>query len=445
MPDGLGVAGSGAGGSASSAARRDEPSTETEIAAASTLDPGGRTSSGSGLAAAGSELAGTELTSSELTGSEAEVAEPAGSEPTAVSVAADSGGAEPGAGELAGRVRTVSGRVLAGARVTVTTTAGVEVAHVRTEDDGTYRVPGLEAGSYLVVAVAASCRPGASRVQVAGPLSRLDLAVVGVGSLRGRVRKVTGGAAVDGPVSVSLVPAGGVGRGEAVSVLATGPGGEFVVPSLDEGRYRVEAAAPGFQPASAEVVVEVGRETQVELVVTGAGTVSGVVRVGPDGPPAAGCAVALVDPEGAVTRAGVTGADGSYRFDDVAVGAYTVVAGGFEPVAEPLTLQFGDRRRADLSLGGRRRIVGPLAGRGELATPLDLADRERVGGNGNGTSSGGVGVTGTRTNGNGWSTATPGSGPDLRRSGDHRSDPEIDGGRSVAGSEPRTGEFPLDS
>ena len=84
-----------------------------------------------------------------------------------------------------------------------------------------------------------------------------------------------------------------------------------------------------------------------------AARLSGVVRAG-RGDPLAGADVTLTDTTGQVVARTVTGPDGTYRFEDVAEGGYTVTASGFPPVARSVDLGATEDYSLDLDLGQLR-------------------------------------------------------------------------------------------
>ena len=76
----------------------------------------------------------------------------------------------------------------------------------------------------------------------------------------------------------------------------------------------------------------------------------GVVRA-PSGRPVEDARVTLLDAAGNVVDSVTTGADGVFRFVDLAAGSYTVIAAGYPPVATVLQLAGGGRTERDLELG----------------------------------------------------------------------------------------------
>jgi hypothetical protein len=76
----------------------------------------------------------------------------------------------------------------------------------------------------------------------------------------------------------------------------------------------------------------------------------------------------LLDAGGDVVAARSTGADGSYRFADLAEERYTVIASGYSPVATPIVLDGSSDDAVDLLLGDEE--PDAREGHGFPATPV---------------------------------------------------------------------------
>ncbi|MFD3702284.1 MFS transporter [Nocardia sp. NPDC058658] len=101
--------------------------------------------------------------------------------------------------------------------------------------------------------------------------------------------------------------------------------GAYAIEAPRPGNYVLIAAAAGHQPEA--VSVSIGERAQhVDLMLTGAGELTGVVRSARRGEPLWGATVTLTDPEGEVVGAAITGEDGTYVCRDVVSGTYTLVA-----------------------------------------------------------------------------------------------------------------------
>lgn len=87
-------------------------------------------------------------------------------------------------------------------------------------------------------------------------------------------------------------------------------------------------------------MVELGATASesVDVALSPGGRVVGVVTTARDGRPLPDANVSLFDGSGELAAATVTTDDGQYAFPNVMAGEYTVVAEGFAPVDEPVTV-----------------------------------------------------------------------------------------------------------
>jgi hypothetical protein len=116
------------------------------------------------------------------------------------------------------------------------------------------------------------------------------------------------------------------------------------------GEYTLAASAPAFRPAALPVTVQASRETRQDVELAGGAVLRGTVRA-PGGRLVEDARVTLLDAAGNVVDSVTTGADGHFRFVDLAAGEYTVIAAGYPPVATVLQVAAGRRTERDLQLG----------------------------------------------------------------------------------------------
>ncbi|MGW8377157.1 MFS transporter [Streptomyces sp. ODS28] len=193
-------------------------------------------------------------------------------------------------------------------------------------------LPGRGAAASRVAAPAVAS-PGAPVVEQ--PVAEADLA-----SLRGHVRGADGEPLAG--ASVTLVDHGG----RQLGVVRTEADGSYALALPEGGRGRAGAvlvgSAPGHLPKATPFGAPEPRGGRYDILLRPAGTrVRGTVRAR-GGRPLAEARVTLLDANGETVASGVTGEDGGYDFTGVPEGEYTIVAGGFGPVSEPVSLRGAD-------------------------------------------------------------------------------------------------------
>lgn len=215
-----------------------------------------------------------------------------------------------------------------------------------TDANGYYQVLGLPAGSYTVKATHARFAPG---YQLGIPAGRrgVDFALSPGGSIAGSVLARTGGPVVGARVGVlyKLWVAGGVVRGTEAFHLAhsetfevpTNSAGRYRLDRQPEGEYDLSVKAPGYLEAALEI--DLARDEQragVDFLLEVESVVSGRLT-DPEGRPLAHGTItatrleegAEADPLrlGGAEQVAESGADGSYRLDNLAPGLYWIAAG----------------------------------------------------------------------------------------------------------------------
>jgi EmrB/QacA subfamily drug resistance transporter len=243
-----------------------------------------------------------------------------------------------------GHVRHADGTSVHGATITLIDRSGHQVGRGRSEPDGSYlmRTPG--AGSYTLVAAAPGHRPRASTVMVGSQPSDVDLVLTGTASLAGTVRAGRTGAPVPG-ATASLADA----AGEIVAVGHTDDGGRYRLADLAEGRYTLAVSAPCCEPTALPVTIAEGSETTQDAELGFGGRLEGAARTR-SGEPVPDARITVLDASGNVTAAVVTGPDGTYSFENLSAGVYTVIASGYPPVASALRLTPGQSQPFDIRL-----------------------------------------------------------------------------------------------
>ncbi|SDO41328.1 MMPL family transporter [Actinacidiphila guanduensis] len=219
------------------------------------------------------------------------------------------------------------------------------------EEDDTEAAAGAFAGAVAVAgADARGAASGMGSLAAGGPGAggAIGAARAGVGGSAGTegaadgsadghlVRgRVTGAAGLPVPHSeLTLIASDGrqVARGQA------GQDGTFALPAPRGGSYVLVANAPGHHPQTASVLTGTG-PVDCDLRLTGTGTLAGTVRRA-DGRPVQDVRVVLQDADGHEVATLSTGADGSYSFDNLYPGRYTLLTQGYPPF--PATVRIPD-------------------------------------------------------------------------------------------------------
>lgn len=121
-------------------------------------------------------------------------------------------------------------------------------------------------------------------------------------------------------------------------------------------------------PAEGHVSHDIALATRSQL--------TGTVRSAGAGRPVAEALATLVSEDGHVVGSRVTGEDGSFRFDDVAHGVYTITASGYAPVASEIEIGLGQPSEVVLSLVPPA-VDAPSGGRGAGESPSPRPDAPR--------------------------------------------------------------------
>ncbi|CAL9579753.1 MFS transporter [Streptomyces sp. enrichment culture] len=254
--------------------------------------------------------------------------------------------AGPGA-PLCGTVRHHDGTPLPGAALTLLDAHGRQTGRGASGAGGRYALSTPAPGAYVLVASATGHQPRAVTLTAGahpdGPVER-DIVLGGAGRLHGTVTAPDGAPAED--AAVALTDA----RGEVVATARTGPDGGYALTDLLAGHYTLTAAAPGTGPTALPVGVHPDRDTRQDVEIAGGAFLHGRVRA-PGGGPVDDARVTLLDAAGNTVGTLTTGPDGTFRFADLASGAYTLITSGYPPVATPVQVAGGARTSRDVRLG----------------------------------------------------------------------------------------------
>ena len=294
------------------------------------------------------------------------------------------------AGTISGTVYNASGTApIENANVWANRQDGGGGSGAQTAADGTYTVDSLTGGSYIVSAMKdgyitefyqeVSDYESSTEVVVVGGQDRpnVDFTLETGGSISGTVVNASGTPVVG--ANVGAHPAGG---GCCGGGAPTRLDGTYTITGLATGSYLVIADRDGFvqtffdgvanHASATPVAVVAGAESQnVDFVLLSGGAISGVVRNASGTAPLPNVEVRAQPFGGGPGEDVLTGADGSYRIDDLGPGQYRVVAGGQNYIEEfwqetpeyasatPVTVvQGGDEQGIDFTLESGGSISG---------------------------------------------------------------------------------------
>lgn len=245
---------------------------------------------------------------------------------------------------VCGTVQHSDGTTVGRAALTLIDGQGRQIGRGAAAEDGRYALSTPGSGSYVLIAAAGGHQPQAVSVTVGDHPVELDVVLGGAGRLAGVVHTADGTPVRDAVVTLTDV------RGDVVARARSGREGGFALSDLVAGEYTLAASAPAFRPAALPVSVQASRETRQDVELAGGAVLRGTVRA-PGGRLVEDARVTLLDAAGNVVDSVTTGADGCFRFVDLAAGEYTVIAAGYPPVATVLQVAGGGRTERDLQLG----------------------------------------------------------------------------------------------
>jgi hypothetical protein len=258
-----------------------------------------------------------------------------------------------------GTVARADGMGLPQVVITVADPAGRQEARTTTAQDGFYRVDLRTGGTFLVVAAGGTYQPHAAMVAVGGTPTRHDVALSGASAVVGTVRTgdpATGSRTVAG-AAVTLIDV----RGDVAAARVSDADGRFQLVGVPDGSYTLTAASPGHQPVAVSVRLDVGATVECDLELPQRSRLLGTVTAASNGRGVPEAIATLVDGTGMVVGSTVTGPDGSFAFEDLAEGTYTLTASGYAPVAQMVHITAGAQASAVVELGAPNPAPAPAA------------------------------------------------------------------------------------
>ncbi|MCE0761828.1 MFS transporter [Pseudonocardia kujensis] len=244
--------------------------------------------------------------------------------------------------EVNGIVHRADGTGLPEAVVTVTDPAGHQEGRAVTGPDGGYRIPLANGGTYLVVATSGAFQPYAAMVAVADRPVRHDVPLAGTCAVRGLVRDGEGTPVDD--ATITLIDA----RGDVAATGRPDAGGRYRLEGVPEGRYTLTVTGGTFAPVAAAVELRTGTVTDHDVELPRRARLVGTVVAASDGRGVGEALATLIDGRGTVVASTVTGPDGSFVFENLPGGTYTLTASGYAPVAAVVQVGSGGVTTADV-------------------------------------------------------------------------------------------------
>jgi EmrB/QacA subfamily drug resistance transporter len=249
-----------------------------------------------------------------------------------------------GGSGIRGFIRDSDGTPVSHATLTLIDARGQQVGHTVTQADGSYNVRTSVGGTYVLIASTPQHDPQVATLAVGDQPLEFDLILAGSGRLTGTVRDTEGR-----PVAQAMVIVTDV-RGEVVTTGATLDDGTFGFNGVVAGTYTIAVSAGAYRPAALPVEVGTGHTNQ-DIVIQSGARLRGTVRVHNGARRLADARVTLLDTAGNVVGTATTGEDGEYAFADLTSGQYTVIATGYPPVADAISLTGQGDDDHDLWLG----------------------------------------------------------------------------------------------
>ncbi|WP_434593965.1 carboxypeptidase-like regulatory domain-containing protein [Streptomyces sp. A5-4] len=170
-----------------------------------------------------------------------------------------------------------------------------------------------------------------------------DLVLSGDGGPYGTARAESDSA----PVAAALVVTTDE-RGETVGSTLTDTDDGHALPHLPPDAYTLTTSAEGFQPYAGQAHVANGTATLQDAVLRSAAALTGTVG-DTDRLPRERRPRHPLDQVGNVVAVHTTGSDGAYALAGLSGATYTVIASGYPPVSQPVTVA-GSGNPSDLDI-----------------------------------------------------------------------------------------------
>lgn len=208
---------------------------------------------------------------------------------------------------------------LADVTVVLTDRAGVQIGRATSGADGRFRFTDLLPETYVVIASGKGYRPSAEMIALGTGATELHIALEPSTSVRGTVHDGHTGEPVAAATVTALDPGG-----EVTASTVSEPDGSYLLTGIADTELTLVAAAEAADP-TVTVVRPAGGDGQhhtVDIALDTHSTVTGTITAG--GGAVAHLPLALRDDSGRTVATTVTDEHGTYRFDRVTAGTYTI-------------------------------------------------------------------------------------------------------------------------
>ncbi|GAA3534992.1 MFS transporter [Nonomuraea rosea] len=240
--------------------------------------------------------------------------------------------------EIRGFVGGDDGHGIGHATLTLIDVRGHQLGRAMTLADGGYSIWTPGSGTYVLIASAAHRDPQVATLVVGDQPVDFNLIMAGSSKLTGAVRDVEGK-----PVPGAVLVLTDV-RGEVVTTSTADADGSYAFSGVVAGSYTLAVSADTYRPAAVFIEVSGTGQTRHDVELRPGTRIRGTVRVR-DGVPLTDARVTLLDAAGNVVGTTTTGDDGAYAFADLTGGQYTLIATGYPPVADTVTVNGSDDDR----------------------------------------------------------------------------------------------------
>ncbi|WP_404354763.1 carboxypeptidase regulatory-like domain-containing protein [Cytobacillus firmus] len=207
----------------------------------------------------------------------------------------------------------------ANVQVRIIDASGAVIATVLSDSMGDYIVTGLAPGVYTVIVSAPNFQTNAATVQVqSNQTANGNVALVpDPGQITGTIISSLGGIPIAGAV-VNITSS----SGSLIATVLTDQNGNFMAEMLAPDNYTLNVFADNFQNGSVGALVQSGQSTPVIIeLAADPGRITGTVS-----PAAANTVIQLRDVNNLLVDSAHAASDGSFSFNNLAPGLYTVLA-----------------------------------------------------------------------------------------------------------------------